>query len=88
MQLSFIGRPLKFGVSFSSEDDLETRLKILYLKCGDLCDTNKQIFEGDFLGSVSSKVRIIITCCSLTPPLYIVSQNVTLTTVLTISGQP
>jgi len=53
----YISRPLKFGVSFSNEDDLETRLKILYLKCGDLCDTNKQIYEGDFLGSVSSKVK-------------------------------
>ena len=39
-------------------EDLNTRILKLQLKCGDLCDTNKQINEGDFIGTVKSEVKI------------------------------
>ena len=39
-------------------EDLNTRILKLQLKCGDLCDTNKQIMEGEFIGTVKSEVKI------------------------------
>ena len=39
-------------------EDLNTRILKLQFKCGDLCDTNKQIKEGEFIGTVKSEVKL------------------------------
>ena len=34
------------------------RLAVLREECGELCDTSKPVNQGEFLGSVTSKVRL------------------------------
>jgi len=44
-------------IDYIEGEDLHTRILKLQIKCGDLCDTNKQIMEGEFIGTVKSKVN-------------------------------
>ena len=43
---------------FRREDTILERIKKLETKCGDLCNTAKNIQPGDFLGTVKSDVRM------------------------------
>jgi len=44
-------------IEFIEGEDLDTRIFKLQTKCGDLCDTNKQIMEKEFIGTVKSEVN-------------------------------
>ena len=44
------------NVDYIDGEEIESRILKLQRKCGDLCDTNKQIIEGEFLGTVKSEV--------------------------------
>merc|ERR1712243_209496 len=46
----------KVDVDYVDGEEMEARISKLKRKCGDLCNTNKQIEDGEFLGTVKSEV--------------------------------